>query len=309
LLCILRIVAPNERVGLTTGATLCFAMIKSSFYLSSGLYQGHLMVALLGHEPGHKRIVKVNSRASGVFFGSQVLLSWVPFFSINNQDKAQEIFLFHTATTCMSLIFVAVQAIYVKNRVVEVFDNSYKMTKQKRILLAKERTVANQMQAFKQGAIYGFVFLVIFIWPFMWTKHDYYLPISWITYPLVAYRVARTSLSQADNDNTSRFEVDPKHPSFDSETSVSTRGAHNSGSSNKKKKQKGTGRKKSKNRSRVSSADIITMDGDDVESRGSNLSYLTYAPGFLSSKPESISEESPAAAADAAADKHRSVDA
>lgn len=192
--CLLRILALEERVGVTPAMTIFFAATKIAFYLSIVVYQPYLFTTLM---KGDKitgdtgRFLRFVSISAGVGCGLGVISSFIPFFSIGNTEAAPIVYSAYYIVSGGGLIYNGIVAYLVYKKAEKVLTKSYEQSKSSTI-----EDLKNRMKKFQYAVVInangvGIIYIMMFIWPFWWNMHDYFQPLTWLA-------IIKTSIDQAN---------------------------------------------------------------------------------------------------------------
>ncbi|GBG34050.1 Teneurin-4 [Hondaea fermentalgiana] len=206
LYCLVKWTANEERVGVTWGLTILFVVVKLLFYLCVLLTQPTLLRAVLHDLQKGSHYVRINDRMTVVMYAGQLLSGLLAVAAVLKPDAQQTIYIIYLVVMLYVAGWISGQAFFIKARVIHTLDRSHRVAAMPKMLVLKDKLVAMQNSAIRQGALLAILFLIQLVWPFLWTKHDYYLPLSWLVMPIVGMRVAKTAFSEKDqvNLNSSR---------------------------------------------------------------------------------------------------------
>jgi hypothetical protein len=88
----------------------------------------------------------------------------------------------------------AFQARVVQAKITIALGQSYSVNQQHKTKLMRDKLTDTQKEAQRQGFTQAALYALFGLWPFMWNKHDYTLPIIWLSLPIIALRIARTTI-------------------------------------------------------------------------------------------------------------------
>ena len=109
---------------------------------------------------------------------------------------------FMTFGLALQLLLLCLFALYIKRKITRAFDLSYQMNKSDRILAMRAALVGVQNSVIAQGGVQFIIYFTLGLFPFFYTKHDYWLPVGSLAYPLIGYKLANTVIKpQADSSN------------------------------------------------------------------------------------------------------------
>ena len=207
---ILRIVKTDERVGITIAASVFFFVTKAAFYFSGWAFQPALLASILqGQKYGRKRIeqlVRLNNRINLALMFTSCLTgvyAFIPLFTENNtvDETAKIALLLYYLTMTLTLMFWGFTFKYVEKQVDEVLTASYASTKNERTEAVRQRLVEMQSENFRQAIIQTTIYAVFLFYPFLWNKHDYFHPISWIAICLLGKKMAFTTIKRSGSSS------------------------------------------------------------------------------------------------------------
>mmetsp|Transcript_3282 Transcript_3282/g.4410 ORF Transcript_3282/g.4410 Transcript_3282/m.4410 type:complete len:409 (+) Transcript_3282:268-1494(+) len=198
---ILRISKNDERVGITPAATFLFFTAKIGFYMSLYLYRPTLFSASLGKfgkETGLKRVLKLSKHAGLVMMIVSITLGALPFIALSDGGNlaadAKTVYKLYMLFTAMSTFLNTLSGSYARIKGVKIMSNSYSITKNPMLLEVKKKFEETINAAEKQGYFLSVVFLLFFLVPFLWNKHDYFHPINWFAYIVLGKKVAMATV-------------------------------------------------------------------------------------------------------------------
>ncbi len=203
---ILRIVDTNERIGLTWGATILFALQKLGFYFAVWAFQPALLSTILKGKASTAYLVKINDIGSAIlctFAAAVGMLPLITLFASDGKDTiAMVVYYLVIGGTWLQLTLLFLQARYVKRKVSKALDASYETAPSQRIKDIKAGLVGIQRQNIIQTVVQGTFFMVLTLFPFMYNRHDYWLPASTIGYALVGFKLAKTTVRDTNASKT-----------------------------------------------------------------------------------------------------------
>lgn len=204
---LLRIAKPDERVGVTLGLTLMFFLVKLVFYTANWLYSPALLTSLLKGTNYRKdrlaQLIRINEVGSTIVAFLSISFGAVPFASylipgeLGAAEQSTYLAYFIGMDITMSAYFTLFT--FMRINIVSVLDESYKATGNRDTMVLRDKLLkmmkSGQFQAFAQLLIYS----LFLFWPYMWNKHDYFLPVSWLAFNKLGRECCMTTIK---NNNT-----------------------------------------------------------------------------------------------------------
>lgn len=214
-----KIAKDDERVGITPLITVLFAMVKIGFYFGVAyMFQPSLIRTLLqsGSLKRNKKIQRLILLSDAfarlnLFFS--VTFSFVPFITLFNSEEldrpAEIAWIIYFGGSIVSLLFYFAQAVYLKSKIVKVLDsiqqNNSQVAETKKKLVKIQKTV--MFQSLFQSCLYS----LFLFWPYLWNKHDYFLPLSWLAFILISKELAESHVSSGNSSSKGRRIVASSH--------------------------------------------------------------------------------------------------
>ena len=186
---ILHFVQPAARIGFDLLPTLLFFISKFGFYACIIFVQGPLLAVTLKGDPSKRHIVRMGYISNTVASVLAIIIGGIPFLTYtsyqNPGDEAQQLIVMQsyyfcqTITMCINLCM----ALMVIKKVNEAFDQA------EGLVVSNDKNKHNnirqkvndlQKSSAKQAGIQGTIYLLMGAIPFFYTRHAYFLPISWL---------------------------------------------------------------------------------------------------------------------------------
>jgi len=208
---IMSLINPDLKIGLNFLPTFLHAIARTGFYMGVCFFQPLLFTTLFRSKSYKKlarRLILINEW--GTFFvcvGSSVL-GFVPFITLYGTDDAKG-FLAITVWyllmfgTVLMLTCLGIQAGYLWYKVEKVLTRSHDVSKSDRILQIKGALVDTQRESLRQAVLQGIIYMTFCLWGFLFNKYTYYLPIGWLAYPLIAKKIAFTTINTSSSKDRS----------------------------------------------------------------------------------------------------------
>jgi len=208
LFAILQLARDDERIGVTFGATLFFAMSRTCFYGAVWLYQPALLRSSLTGKRNVRWIVEFNEKASLVSCGFAALISFAPFLCFFEEDGTGPV---HVAAyyilmigTLVQLVFFGAQALYVKQNVRKVLLESYSVAPSATTLELIAAISAIQMETFRQCVAQFCIYAGFTFSGRLLNSHVYFLPFGWLAYVVIAKKLTFTHIRITGSSSSSK---------------------------------------------------------------------------------------------------------
>ncbi|GBG27973.1 Hypothetical Protein FCC1311_041962 [Hondaea fermentalgiana] len=227
---IIRMVSNYERVGLTWPVTIFFALSKTGFYTAAYLFQPQLLATILRGSKLHRvqdRLVRL-AKAWGISNAIvSITLSYVPFITValssDGRDRvAQIVYFVYMAGAWFTMFMLGVQAFVINRRFEALIkDGEARKTSSRskesdtsgpvqgranlntqnstRWADIKTRVYRMQREAYMQSLVQGSFYVLFVGMPYLFNKHDYFTPISWMAMHILYERMLKTSISSRAN--------------------------------------------------------------------------------------------------------------
>lgn len=238
-MCILKIVDTDQRIGVTFGVTFLFFVIKTGFYGATTLFQPALIKTMLrGNGFGNKekinKIVRVSNTAAIINFISSSLISLLPFVTLYAAEGeitplSELVWILYLVGQVIILTGYGAQCVYLKKKINEVLDSANTPADSANTIdRARKVLISMQNNVILQAVLNSAIYLAYLFVPFMWNKHDYYLPLSWVAFVILFKKVADTHIS-ANEGSKSKDGSKSKLTTYKS-GEVTAAGSYNQGS-------------------------------------------------------------------------------
>jgi len=212
LFAIVRITKSDERVGVTFGVTFFFLMCKFGFYMAGFYFYTSLFEAVLKgaiiRQSGLRTdsLIKANYMFAALGAVISISAGILPFISLGLNDfkSSQAIWVSYLIFLFLSLVWYTAQGVYIRLKVKEVFGLSYKLSKNQTLKEIQNKLEDMQKALIIQASVQMIFFLCFFMVPFLWNKHDYFLPMSWITYVVLGKKLAFTVVDAKGSSELSK---------------------------------------------------------------------------------------------------------
>jgi hypothetical protein len=223
-MCITRFIDPSSRIGFDIAPTLFFALGKLGFYMAVLFYQGPMLSVVVGREPKMRQIVVASSVGSAIIQTCVTIIGFFGFITLNptiQTDVNKQIMVMRAYYFIQAAMLLCngSMAFYVRFAVTRALTFSSTLTAggaavtnsggggasapSSHVNKAMEiMGKVNDLQGtvIKQGLGQGIIYIVFGCVPFLFDKHEYLLPLSWIIMPILGKKLAfQISLDKTQN--------------------------------------------------------------------------------------------------------------
>jgi len=206
---IVKIVDQNYKIGSSVLVTIMYILWRTTFIFCPDTFQPALLASLLKTERNLDHIIELNRKLSLVHmivFMSSSILTIIPM--VIKQDPFRPIvgvvsFVLFCAIASLTMLALAVQAFFVEKRVQKILVGSFALSKDARTAKVMSKIALNQRDVIKGGLTQAFIYGAFTVFPYLWNKHDYLVPFSWIFATVQIKRVMDSLIQEDGNVNQS----------------------------------------------------------------------------------------------------------
>lgn len=222
---IVKLYDPSMRVAIDVLPTVFWYLSRTGFYLSAQIFQPSLLQNLLKGTKEAEHLVKTNYIITWSMTIGMVLIPFICLPVMATQGRN-----LYISSICVAiffagqsiiLLFYVFNAFKTKTKIGNILQKSYEVSHDTKTLDIKHNLENIQKEVMRQAFIQGCLYGAFAIVPYMWNKHDYILPLSHITIPIVCLRTI-TAVSGTKTSESNRRETNMQGPSTDK---PSTRGS------------------------------------------------------------------------------------
>uniref|UniRef100_A0A6S8F1N7 Epidermal growth factor-like domain-containing protein n=1 Tax=Aplanochytrium stocchinoi TaxID=215587 RepID=A0A6S8F1N7_9STRA len=196
---------PDERVGITPFFTFLFSFVKIGFYWGVAyMFQPSLIKTLLqsGSLKRNKkvqRLILVSDAFARINCTASVLLSLTPWITVANGGElngtAEAAWVIYFAGSIISLMTYNVQSFYLKSKIKAVLSTIVSSNKSSGIAQTQAKLIKMQKTIIGQTLFQSCLYGMFLFWPYLWNKHDYFLPLSWLAFIVISKELAESHVS------------------------------------------------------------------------------------------------------------------
>jgi len=183
---ITKIANQQYKLGGSVFLTVFYIIWRTTFYFAGDYFQPALLSSLLKSQRNLDHIIALNWRLNLTHMILSMSLSIstivpivVPQTIFQPTVGLVSVAIFFNVTAVVMLFF-GMQAWYINRKISHVLSESFAVSKDSRTMKIKEKIgtlqKGNSRQGFLQFTIYGF----FGCFPYLWNKHDYMLPFTWL---------------------------------------------------------------------------------------------------------------------------------
>lgn len=201
IMAIVRIAAPDMKIGLDALPTFLYLIAKIGFYMAVYFFQPALIASVLHGNRATRWIVQVNYRVNLVITSLGIFSGIVPFIclGISNGDDSAALgaYMGTQFSTFLQVIVLGVQAAWTKNHVKRALNASLSVNANRRTEEIKARLVAVENENIVQTVGQGIIFALMMLIPTLMLAHSEFLAISWCAYGILSKKIAYTAVSDS----------------------------------------------------------------------------------------------------------------
>mmetsp|Transcript_8308 Transcript_8308/g.9434 ORF Transcript_8308/g.9434 Transcript_8308/m.9434 type:complete len:213 (+) Transcript_8308:40-678(+) len=136
---------------------------------------------------------------------ASIILGFLPFITYAKGgvlDKtAETVYLIYFVGMVVTISCLGLQSVAITIKAGRMFEASYAVSQDERIKQMKEKIGDMNKSAAKQSLIQVSFYMMFLVNPFMWNLHDYFLPISWISFIILGKKMM-TATVRDDKSST-----------------------------------------------------------------------------------------------------------
>jgi len=183
---IIKIVDQNYKIGNSILVTIFYILWRTTFVFAPDTFQPALLASLLKTERNLDHIIEQNRKLSlvhMVVFSSSSILTIIPM--VVSEDPFRPIvgtvsFVIFCCMASLTMGALAVQGYFVEKRVQKILTSSFAISKDARTAKVMTKIALNQRDVVKGGLAQAFIYGLFAAFPYLWNKHDYLVPVTWI---------------------------------------------------------------------------------------------------------------------------------
>uniref|UniRef100_A0A7S3V0N9 EGF-like domain-containing protein n=1 Tax=Aplanochytrium stocchinoi TaxID=215587 RepID=A0A7S3V0N9_9STRA len=219
-LAVLRWTKEDERVGITFASSLFFATGKIGFYTAVYFYSPTLVEMTLkdgGDALNRSKLKSLVNKVRAVNLAlmfTSFLVGFLPFITYADGGElngtAEIVYLTYFVGMVVTIIFNASQSLVSKLKIERLLDRSYAVSKDERLRIMKAKIATMQNSAISNGYVQTLIYMLFIVVPFLYNKHDYFLPISWITYLILGKKMYMATVKDDPSKSASKGKYNMK---------------------------------------------------------------------------------------------------
>lgn len=203
-MCALMIARDDERLGFTWGMTILFAISRIGFYFMMYFFEPQLLATILRGSSTRSMIVSFATLWGKANFILSVVVSLLPFITLlasktGRDATAQWIYISYFLGSGISLIIYASQAVLIQRRFNKLTQSmastAASAPRNDTMREIKRKLMTFQIDTLTRSVVEGCVYMIFLFLPFMYNKHDYFLPIMWLAMHSIYKQLATTTVT------------------------------------------------------------------------------------------------------------------
>uniref|UniRef100_A0A7S3PDP2 Epidermal growth factor-like domain-containing protein n=1 Tax=Aplanochytrium stocchinoi TaxID=215587 RepID=A0A7S3PDP2_9STRA len=185
-LSLLSIINEEERIGVTFWSTILFCVAGIGYSITHFLFQTALMEMFLSHryfaESGSAltlgKCVKYSSIFLDFVLGTKYVIPIIMYATEGGEvtDRTGTLWCTYLILQATSLYFTGIQAWYIRRNLLIELEKIYMLSKNVNFKVLADKLENLQTNGMLQSSIFGSIYIVILFFPFLWNRHDYFLP-------------------------------------------------------------------------------------------------------------------------------------
>jgi len=186
---LIKIQWPQQRLGMDLPVTLCFFVTQSAFYVSIFYFQPFLLRTMLQTSKSFKLLVGLTFTFSLLNLGLSVLTAAIPLVAFldgsrgaANKETSLFALLAYLSSYAFSAFLYALQAYFIMsraNKLLKKIDShvygAERVERMRKSIIDLETKVASS------AALIGIIHVLFAMWPFLWNKLDYLIPLTFMS--------------------------------------------------------------------------------------------------------------------------------
>mmetsp|Transcript_853 Transcript_853/g.1950 ORF Transcript_853/g.1950 Transcript_853/m.1950 type:complete len:405 (+) Transcript_853:885-2099(+) len=197
---IIKISTNSYRLGHSWAMNFLFFVAKTGFYFGTYMYQPQLLATILKGSRSQIRIVEL-ARAWGLFnFILSEIVAFLPFLtsattSTGIDHAAQAVYLTYMVGSVLSMFTVGLQGLVITLKFKKIMSGSLTTKSKSAAEEIQKKLYGVQRQTYLQASVQGFIYLCFIFIPSLWNKHDWFLPISWLSFHALFRIMAKSTIT------------------------------------------------------------------------------------------------------------------
>jgi len=190
----LKLFRSDQRIGVDLVITLFFGIAKLGLYSAVFLFQPALLNSILKGELVSKTYITLHKRLTLCCIIFSCLLGFLPLVSVFNHEAVLAVYYWYFGGMSFIMIYYALQASMILFKIDKVLAKAALSGGRMEELV--RRTSRLQRWAIVQALVQGLFYLSFILIPALWSRHDYFLPLSWLAFPILMKQIAFTTVDR-----------------------------------------------------------------------------------------------------------------
>mmetsp|Transcript_7172 Transcript_7172/g.11893 ORF Transcript_7172/g.11893 Transcript_7172/m.11893 type:complete len:502 (-) Transcript_7172:100-1605(-) len=192
----------DARIGVSVFITIIFAIVRISFYMMLYFYQPALLSTFLKgsrHPNSHVRfmlrITRLFGRVNLFMAAATSVLPFVIYADGSEPNNlAVSIFLAYMCSLLVTVVLHIIQAFIVRQKAKYAFSASVELKENSLMQYTKRKMVHGETRGIVHGIFQAIIYVTFAAVPFFYNKHDYFNPIGWCAYVLIAREMSQSAV-------------------------------------------------------------------------------------------------------------------
>jgi len=203
---IMLIVDPRRQIGQDWASSFLWWCVRTSFYLSSSLFQPALIDSIVGKHMSSSQsfatIPKIRTWQLTLAHASLGALVLVPLIAGENRNAQVSSWVLFSIGTSLVQVIVALSAVFLKQTMIKQLDEAYNHFRSDELKKTRDRMANVQTHIVRTALFQATLYLLFGAVPYLWALYPYLLPISWQSIAATARQVVpllRTDLKKSSS--------------------------------------------------------------------------------------------------------------
>ncbi|GBG24386.1 Hypothetical Protein FCC1311_006042 [Hondaea fermentalgiana] len=208
---------PSARIGVSIAPTLLFALVRAAFSTMIFFYQPALLATFLRNSRRRQSeilfLVKLTRWMARANLAGSLFCSFLPIITLLDggypNRLAIAVFRLYLWTNFLTVLLHMSQAFAVYQKARDMFADSQQLHESDILRETRRKMINGEIKGIVHGGVQATLLIVFAVVPFFCNKFDYFNPIGWMTYVLIAREIAQSAISHGNSRNGGGLARDP----------------------------------------------------------------------------------------------------